>query len=103
MLFRPLPWDNAAHPPRRLLIQGSYGAPPPLPYNELFLTEARVLIPRDCQRRDLEAVLALMAEGRLDVSAIVADAGGPENAPSTYAALRDQPDQLVTAAFRWTT
>ncbi len=100
-LLRPLPWDNALHSPTRLLLQGSYASPPSLPYNELFLSESQVLIPRDCQRRDLEAVLALMADGRLDVTDVVTDAGLPDHAPSIYAALRDRPDELMTAAFHW--
>lgn len=100
-LLRPRPWDQQLHAPRRLLVQGSYAAPPPLPYNELFMTEAQVLVPRDSQRLDVEAVLRLAASGRLDLAAIVSDGGAPADASAIYHTLRDRPDELVTAAFRW--
>lgn len=100
-LARDLPWDNELREPSRLLIQGSYAGRPPLPYDEIFMRELRVLVPRDCQRRDLEAVLGLMARGRLRPEGFVADAGAPAGAGGVYSKLRDEPDALVTAAFRW--
>lgn len=100
-LARDLPWDNLLHPPARLLLQGSYAGRPPLPYEEIFMKELRVLVPRDCQRRDLVAVLDLMARGLLRPAEFITDAGSPDHAPAIYAQLRTTPDALVTAAFSW--
>ena len=100
-LTRKLPWDNLAHTPARLLLQGSYAVMPPFPYNTAFDRELRVLVPRDCQRRDLEAVLDLMARGLLTPATFIEPFDSIEEAPVVYERLRDEPDSLVTATFAW--
>lgn len=100
-LLRDVPWDNELHASPKLVIQGSYASMPFLPYDSLFLREAQVLIPRDSQRRDIAAVLDLMARGRLDLGPSVADGGDPAGAHAVYESLRERPDAMITAAFRW--
>ncbi len=100
-LARDLPWDNHHHTPARLLLQGSYVGMPPFPYDTAFERELRVLVPRDCQRRDLEAVLDLMARGLLTPATFIEPVGSIEEAPVVYERLRDEPDSLVTATFSW--
>lgn len=100
-LLRERPWDDHDHPRGRLLVQGSYGSPPPLPYDELFLREATLLVPRDNQRPDLVAVLDLAASGALDLGAVMARAGPPSGAAAVYAALARGETDWITAAFDW--
>ena len=98
---RVLPPDNHIHPPARLVIQGSYASPPAFPYDEAFAREVRILVPRDNQRRDLDAVLGFMARGLLDTTACVANYGAPANAPKIYAALASSSHSGITGCFDW--
>jgi 2-desacetyl-2-hydroxyethyl bacteriochlorophyllide A dehydrogenase len=98
---RDLPWDNLNHTPARLLLQGSYAGMPPFPYDTAFMRELHVLVPRDCQRRDLEAVLDLMARRLLKPETFLESVDSIEEAPSVYERLRTRPDSLVTATFSW--
>lgn len=100
-LLKAKPWDNAEHSSARLLIQASYAGESPLPYRELFMTEATVHVPRDCQRRDIEAVLDLMAQGRLPIGDCIRDAGAPDAVADTFKRLGLQPGQYITEAFDW--
>ncbi|MCC5841614.1 MAG: zinc-binding alcohol dehydrogenase [Opitutales bacterium] len=100
-LLRRLPWDDQPHAGARLVVQATYAENPALPYWDLFDTEATVLVPRDCQLRDLAAVLKLMARGTIDTSGMVGDAGSPSGAARVYAAVRAGEGPFVTSAFDW--
>ncbi|TVR47632.1 MAG: hypothetical protein EA425_15455 [Puniceicoccaceae bacterium] len=100
-MARTRPWDNQLHPQARLVLQGSYAADPVLPFYQLFGRELQALVPRDCQRRDIEAVLDLMARGLLRPETFIDEIDSPEKAPEVYAQLRDRPDERIGAAFRW--
>lgn len=98
-LLREKPWDDACHPSGRLVVQGSYAGPPPLPYDELFWKEATVFIPRDNQARDIRAVFQLMAEDKLPVGAVLHDFGSPSDALHAHEMLAK--GDLITGFFRW--
>jgi 2-desacetyl-2-hydroxyethyl bacteriochlorophyllide A dehydrogenase len=98
-LLREKPWDDLEHPTARLLVQGSYANPPALPYDELFLKEPQILIPRDNQRRDVEAALDMMARGTLPVDRILHDFGSPGRAAEVYQTLAG--GEWITGYFSW--
>lgn len=100
-LARSLGWDDVPMPGARFVVQGSYPDAIVLPYQESFVNELTVLIPRDAQPRDLRTVLDLLARRRLVVNDIVSTVQPPEEAPAIYAALRAGDRSLLTVAFRW--
>lgn len=100
-LLREKPWNNDQHTTTRLIIQGSYAEPPPLPYNELFEREAQVWVPRDNQLRDLEAVLHLMHENKINLSPLIKEFGPPESAPCVYENPSKALEGAVAGVFRW--
>ena len=54
------PWDNAEHRSTRYLLQGSYISDFTLSYGDVFVAEMSILVTRDCQPRDISAVLEFM-------------------------------------------
>ncbi len=97
---RPAPWDGLDHAGARLVIQGSYAAPPLLPYDEIFAREVRVLVPRDNSLADIADVLDLMARQRISCQLVLGDFGAPENAAECYA--MGTKSASATGCFRWT-
>ncbi len=97
-LLRELPWNDRHHPAARLVVQGSYPADIAVNYQKLFLKEAQVLFPRDCQPHDIRRALALVQGGRLRVTDL-ADVFPPAAAPAVYARL--QTGELMTGVFGW--
>jgi 3-hydroxyethyl bacteriochlorophyllide a dehydrogenase len=99
-LAKEIPWDDQRIPGARLLIQGSYPNDFCLPYQEVFAKELTILVPRNVQSSDLEAVLDLMHRGRLKVRDLVSDVRPPEAAADAYRELRESRDGM-TVVFRW--
>lgn len=100
-LARSLPWDDTPTPGARYLVQGSYAGTFPVPYDEVFLRELQLLVPRDMQPRDLGAVLDLLARKRLFARDLISAVLEPGAAPEAYAGLRERPAELLTVAFDW--
>ena len=94
------PWDNALHQPARLLIQGSYAGDMTLPYQEAFMKELKILLTRDHQPRDIEAVLELLHRGKITLIDLMSDVRRPVDAPKAYAELQSSRDAM-TFAFKW--
>jgi len=100
-LAKGVPWGSTATLGARVLVQGSYPAEFPVPYQAAFEKELAIYIPRNAPAADIQAVLDLMARGRLSVDGVVTEVSPPEDAPSIYAELRGGKGQIITAAFRW--
>lgn len=100
-LFTPLPWGDAATSDRKLVIQGSYPTDFPIPYQEYFTYETKILMPRDSRPSDLRAVLQMMADQRLSVDNLVSETPKAEDAQSAYGKLLAKEDGYVTAAIDW--
>lgn len=98
---REVPWDNSLTPTPRYVIQGSYADRFSLPPLAAFAKEMSFLMPRDHQRRDIEAVLSLIGRGRLDLSALLTDLRPPEEAQAVYDELREAPSERLTSIFTW--
>jgi 2-desacetyl-2-hydroxyethyl bacteriochlorophyllide A dehydrogenase len=98
---RDKPWDDSAEPGPRLVVQGSYPAEVAVPYQEAFMKEMSLHFPRDVQPRDVRTVLDLTARGLLSARDIVTELRRPEEAPKTYAELREAPGVLMSVAFDW--
>ncbi len=98
-LARPLPYDDSLERGARLVIQGSYPGSFPLSYDALFQKELSVLVPRDCQPRDIQAVLQLLHRGTLSVRDLYACIAVTK-APEYYAQL-GSPDLAPTLVFDW--
>jgi len=94
-------WGTALRDLPRLVIQGSYAADVAFGYQEAFLREYIVLLPRDQTPFDLLAVLELIRRGRLQPEKLVGAPYRPEQAPAVYRTLREQPQQMLTALFNW--
>ncbi len=101
LLARMKPWDNTITEPARLVIQGSYAENVIFDYHQAFFRELSVHFPRDNQPRDIEAVLRLLAGGRLKTRDLVTKIVKPAGAPEIYAALRAAQPGLLTAVIQW--
>jgi 3-hydroxyethyl bacteriochlorophyllide a dehydrogenase len=97
-LAKTLPWDDHDRQGARVLVQGSYPESVSWPYDLAFQREATLLFPRDCQPRDEQTVLELMAQGRLQVEDLISGIFAPEEAPLVYAGLGAG---WPTALFAW--
>ncbi len=95
------PWDNTSVEGARYIVQGSYAADITLPYTDAFMKEITFYIPRDMQRSDIEAVITLMAEGRLQTRDIISAVYAPEDAVEAYETLKDTSKVSGTVAFNW--
>jgi len=102
LLARTKPWDNSITEPARLVVQGSYSANVIFDYHQAFFRELSVHFPRDCQRRDIEAMLGMMARGHLKPRELISRVAKPADAQAVYAALRAGDPGLLTAVFQWT-
>jgi len=100
-MARELPWDNALTPAPRYVIQGSYADRFSLPPLAAFEKELSFLMPRDHQRRDIEAVLSLVERGKLDLGALTADVQDPADAQRIYEQLRGAKEDILTTVLRW--
>jgi len=95
---RDLPWEGAARPPARVVVQGSYAGDFAVPYQEAFQKELALLIPRARQPEDLDLVLSLLADGRLPVQGL-AEVRDPAGATRAYADLRS--GVALGIVFHW--
>ncbi|MEM8534357.1 MAG: zinc-binding alcohol dehydrogenase [Chloroflexota bacterium] len=100
-LAKDIPWDNTETSGARYVVQGSYPNTFAIPYQEAFGKELTFLIPRNAQKRDLEAVLNLLQRDKFQVADLIGNAQSPEMAPDLYAALQQPKGALLTAAFDW--
>ncbi|MFW5829369.1 MAG: zinc-dependent alcohol dehydrogenase [Planctomycetota bacterium] len=100
-LLADLPWDDAPRPGPRLLLQGSYPEDFAVNYQKLFMSQTTILIPRDSQRPDLEAVMDLIARGRVDVSDLVADLRPVSEVQQAYDELRSPAASQLTTVVKW--
>jgi 2-desacetyl-2-hydroxyethyl bacteriochlorophyllide A dehydrogenase len=101
LLAKMKPWDNSITEPARLVVQGSYAANVIFDYHQAFFRELSVLFPRDCQKRDIQAMLALLASGRLKTRDLISRVVRPADAQATYLALRAGESGLLTTVFQW--
>jgi len=98
-----MPWESPKFRGSRYVIQGSYAGDFKLNYDQLFFKEMSVLVPRDHTRADLNASLALIGEGRIDLCPLFGEPVSPMKAPDVYAELADPTkSRRLTAVFDWT-
>jgi 2-desacetyl-2-hydroxyethyl bacteriochlorophyllide A dehydrogenase len=100
--IRDLPWDEADASPARYIVQGSYSDGVTIPYRAAFWGEVSLHFPRAAQGRDMGAVVALAAEGKVDLSPLIGEIRKPSEAPAAYASLADSQTAPLTIAFKWT-
>lgn len=98
-LIRPRPWDSEPNQAGRLVIQGSLEEPVSIGYMELFRPELDVVVPRDCDRRDVEDALASMAAGSTDPSLVPARSFHFTDAATVYPQLIK--GDFMRAHFSW--
>jgi 3-hydroxyethyl bacteriochlorophyllide a dehydrogenase len=95
------PWDHQIHEPTRFVMQGSYASAPLFPYDRAFERELHVLVPRDCRRADIAAVLDLMGRGLLHPLPWIAAIEQPGDAADFYQRLREDPNAPVCGTICW--
>jgi len=100
-LLRPLPWTAEPGPAPKYIIQGSYPGGVELPYQDFFMNETEVRIPRDSRPTDMAAVLDLMGRGKLKVRDLLSEICKPEDAQQAYDKLQEKGTPLLTVAFAW--
>lgn len=100
-LARLKPWDDTLTEQTRLVLQGSYPGDVVFDYHVGFARELAVLLPRDCQPRDLRAVLGFLRNGSLKVRDLVSRISRPKDAQGVFLDLRAGKPELVTAVFAW--
>jgi bacteriochlorophyllide a dehydrogenase len=100
-MARDLPWDNSLARGARYVIQGSYADRFSVPPLAAFEKELAFLMPRDHQRRDIEAVLSLLTRGKLDLSALTTDVRSPRDAAEVYGRLAGDKGSTLTTVFDW--
>lgn len=100
-LGRPKPWDNALADQTRFVVQGAYPGAIDFDYRAAFARELAVHFPRDCQPRDLQAVLGFLENGSLKTRDLISRVCRPEDAPEIYRDLKAARPGLVTAVFAW--
>ena len=96
-----LPWNADPLEGCRYILQGSYAGMVEIPYLDAFMKEVNFFLPRNLQRGDMEAVLKLMAEGRLDTRDLIDQVYLPEQAVEAYARVSDPAQVSGTLAFNW--
>ncbi|MDX2065344.1 MAG: zinc-binding alcohol dehydrogenase [Fimbriimonadaceae bacterium] len=96
----PATWGQTAPGSSRIIVQGSYPADLPVPYQDTFRKELSVRFPRDVGREDMQTVMRLHREGTLNLRSLVTDVLPPSEAARAYEALRTRPD-AITYAFDW--
>lgn len=101
LVAKDLEWGNDHAPGARFVIQGSYPADVALPYNDVFMRELDVIVPRDCTPSDIKAVIDLVARGLLPLADLISHVAKPDAAMQVYAELRNPDTGWVTAAFSW--
>jgi len=92
-------WGIASPEVNRLVIQGSYVSDFALDYQEAFLREVSILLPRDTSPKDKAETIDLIANGSLKVEDLVLKPISPRDAPSAYESLAR--GEGITAVFDW--
>lgn len=100
-LLREPPWGGGRHREGRLVIQGSYAGKFSLPYQEAFVRELAVLVPRDHDEEDMRAVLAMLGAGRLRWRGLFGEVRPVAEAAVVYEELRRGDGRWGTAVFAW--
>jgi 3-hydroxyethyl bacteriochlorophyllide a dehydrogenase len=100
-LARMKPWDDTLTDQTRFVIQGSYAGDLAFDYHVAFVRELAVLLPRDCQSRDLRAALRFLETGSLKTRDLISRLCQPEDAQEVYLDLRAAKPGLMTAVFSW--
>lgn len=98
--FGKTPEWGTNEPGSRLVVQGSPNKIT-LDYNDAFVRETTILIPRDNSRSDVSDSLELMASGKLCIKRLLGAPNDPQDAQEVYNALIEKDDSVITAAFTW--
>ena len=100
-LMRPLPWTPEPGEGPKYIIQGSYADTFSMPYQEAFMNELEIRIPRDSTPGDLRAVMDFVARKRLLAKDLVSEVATPDKAAEIYSRLGEKGTPLLTVAFDW--
>lgn len=100
-LVRNKSWDEPTESVGRLIVQASYSADMCIPYQTAFEKEVKLLVPRDAQPDDIDAVLDLMKRKKLHLDDVITDLLDPKDAPDVYRDLANPVNKLMTVAFKW--
>lgn len=100
-LCRDVPWDDSPIPGSRIIVQGSYPDALPIPYQDAFLKEVSIHMPRDCRPQGKKVVLELMAAGKLALADCITAVKAPQDGQSAYDELMDPQAPALTTAFLW--
>ncbi len=96
-----LPWNNPLIPGTRYIVQGSYPGDFSFDYQMAFRKELNLMFPRDNTRPDVEEMLTLISEKRIEVSDLAGKPLSPVEAPSCYKDLGAADPTRLTSVFDW--
>lgn len=94
------PWGDSAAKGSKLIIQGSYPGDFTLPYQDAFMRELTILLPRDTVGSDKQECMDLIESGALHVDDLVAQRFDPSRAQEAYDGL--VAPRYLTGCFHWT-
>jgi 2-desacetyl-2-hydroxyethyl bacteriochlorophyllide A dehydrogenase len=100
-VLSPIPWGDYSGPRRQIVIQASYPETFSIPYQEFFMYEANLLIPRDSRPADTRRCLELMGSGELNVKNLISEVVPASNARIAYQKLLSRESGYTTAAIDW--
>jgi 2-desacetyl-2-hydroxyethyl bacteriochlorophyllide A dehydrogenase len=101
LLGRSPDWGVTLRDLPRFVVQGSYPGEMTFDYQEAFMREYIMLLPRDRTPFDSVAALDLIARGQCPAGKLVGKIASPDEAPEVYKTLKESPREMLTAGFRW--
>ncbi len=99
-LLKNRPWGDYHRKPGVLVVQGSYPGEMSFDYQEAFLKEMTMVMPRHCQPRDTREVIRKLQEGLIDFHGLALKVS-PREAPEVYRQMLAGVFPALTAVFDW--
>jgi 3-hydroxyethyl bacteriochlorophyllide a dehydrogenase len=98
-LVRSMPWSPPYPPSPKLVILGSYTDPIVLDYDPLFMDEVDILFSRDTRSDDIDDMLNLLNEKKVNPRVLTAKCFDVDDAPQAYKKLVEK--KLMRVIFKW--
>ena len=98
-LVRSMPWSPPFPPSPKLVILGSYTDPIVLDYDSLFMDEVDILFSRDTRPEDINDMLNLLKEKKVNPRFLSAKCFDVDEAPQAYKELVEK--KLMRVIFKW--
>lgn len=92
--------QNGWHGPR-FIAQGSYADSIEINYYDVFNNEAKFIVPRVHQLKDVFRAMELLADPAFTLDGLISETHDVADAPDCYQRLRERPQDVITLCFKW--